>query len=371
MKNFGYYGFSKEDYDSCKYIRDSSNQRNIIIISTIFGSLELFFGIMSCFTLSTNKYSYLNFYGIATLYIIILIHKFFNKTKTEIIVYILMSLVCSFGITMSIPSKDEKAILFLVLIVLLPVLFVDNAWRMISYIILVCIIYLIIAFKVKLANIAQTDLFNIIGFGGLSIITQYFVNKKIVDGFICRAQNEKLLKAYEKAQCELKQQAQTDLMTGLYNRTHFVDQLAYFIESSISNGDTIYLVMLDLDKFKKINDILGHQEGDKIIINVAEIIKAHLKEEEFATRLGGDEYMFILAQRFHNINLDNVVDSISHEIHAIQVAPEWYASGSIGVTRINTADYSFENLYRITDNMLYKAKNLGGNHIVYSDAKVG
>ncbi len=367
IKKWGYYGFTKEEYDSCQHLRDVSNLKNAAIISNVALGLETMLCILALFIPSLKEYGGLYILmACFTLLLLILARTHPKNIRPELIMYGLMSLIYAAGIGISIPSKNEKAILILVIIALLPVLFLDNAWRMTLYISLVCVLYCVMAFQVKLRSVAEVDLYNVLAFGLMSIIIQYFVNQKILDGFVCRAQNEKLLQAYEDAQQELRRQAQTDLMTGLFNRTHFAAQIDTFMDESIKNKDTLYLVMLDLDKFKSINDQLGHQKGDQIIISVAEIIKSHLNESEFATRLGGDEYMFILAERFHQGNLENVVKAVEEEICSIQLAPDWYASGSIGVTPIRMEKSSFDDLYRKTDHALYEAKRLGGSRIVYA-----
>ena len=370
MKNIGYYGFSKEEYDSCRALRDSSNLRNVSLIAGITGVLVLLILILALFVPELHPYlPWYIFYCIGILLIMLTVRGRFWKLRAEVPIYGMMSLLYGAGIFMSVPSKNEKAILLLVIIVLLPMLFVDNAWRITIYLFTVCTVYCIIAWQVKVPEVAVVDLYNVACFGILTLIAQYFVNKKILDGYISRVQNEKLIQAYEEVQQELKRQACTDLMTGLYNRTYFTKQIVVFMEEARRNHDTIYLVMLDLDKFKRINDELGHQKGDEVIIQVAKIIQSHILGDEFATRLGGDEYMFILGQRFHKEGLEEVVSQVSREIHAIKVAQDWYASGSIGATRIAMREDSFDNLYRSTDRVLYEAKSLGGNRIVYAEAE--
>jgi len=374
MWKYCYYGFNKEEYDSCKTFRDTANLRNVILIAGISGVLEILLGIQAFLDPSKQKYGSLYlFYGIFTLTFLFLLHtllpKLFDiKSRTTIIMYIFITLAYSFGILITIPSKDEKAILFIVALVLLSVLFVDNALRMAIYTIGICICYCILAYQVKNLDIARMDLYNVICFGTMALLVQYFVNKKIVAGFISTAKNKQLIQAYEKAQKELWKQAHTDMMTGLYNRTYFADKIPQFIKDAAQAEDIVYLVMLDLDKFKKINDIMGHQMGDQVIIGVAKAIMSGLQTGEYASRLGGDEFMFVLAGRFHQESLDKVVENILAGIRLIEVAEGWYASSSIGVTSIHMQNHSFEELYRITDKVLYDAKQMGGNQIVYAEA---
>lgn len=368
MRNWGYYGFSKEDYDSCRHLRDASNLKNAAILSGTALVVELFLVISALFVPRISGYLklYILITGL-TLCLFLLSVARRKHVRAEVVVYGVMTLVYSAGIGISIPSREEKAILFLVLIALLPTLFVDNAWRMTIYFILICAVYCVMAHRVKIQSVAETDIYNVCGFGAVSLIMQYLVNRKILQGFVSRVQNETLLQAYEDVQQELKRQAQTDLMTGLYNRTYFMEQIGFVLSDALQRGESVYLVMVDLDKFKRVNDELGHQEGDRIIIKTAQTVRAHLSGNDIATRLGGDEYMFALVAGNHKDSLESVIEAVSREIHEIQVGPGWCASGSIGVTRVDTDAHSVDELYRMTDAALYEAKHQGGNRIVYAE----
>ena len=128
--------------------------------------------------------------------------------------------------------------------------------------------------------------------------------------------------------------------------------------------------MMDLDKFKKINDTFGHQVGDKVIINVAKIINENLKGEEYGARLGGDEYIFVLAERFHPETVKSAISNILEGVHSIQLKDNTFVSGSIGVISVSSGELIFDNMYRSADNALYKAKADGRNQIVFGKYKV-
>lgn len=371
-KKFMYYGCTKEEYDSCKKFRDSMNERNVRAISTVSGVFELLLGLLSLVVPVAGKYGYLYLiYGVASSLLAISIRtKRFHLNPT-IQMYILMILSYSFGITITVPSANEKAILFIVMLTMMPVLFVDYSLRMIAFLSLASVAYCVIAFLVKTPEVAQADMYNTICFGGIGLVIQYFVTRNIVIGFVGRAQNEQLLLAYDKAQEELRIKACTDLMTGLYNRTYFTNEAVHFFEQCQKVKDTGYLVMMDLDKFKKINDTLGHQAGDDVIIRVANVISEHLKGEEYGARLGGDEYIFVLAERFHPETIENVIFSILKDVHSIQVKDGHFVSGSLGITRISSVKLEFDDMYKATDKALYEAKGKGGNQIVFGEIKVG
>ena len=203
LAKVAYYGFTKEQYDSCKELRDSSNLKNVQMIALVAGSLEFLWGVVAINLSVVSNYVFMYiFYGLATLLVFILTKVKQSVLKPEVKVYAFMILSYSFAILISIPSREEKAILFLVGIVLLPILFIDYAWRIFVFMILVSVAYCTMAWNVKLTVIAQLDTYNVAAFCALGMITQYFVNKKVIGGFISRVQNERLLKAYEAVQEE-------------------------------------------------------------------------------------------------------------------------------------------------------------------------
>lgn len=361
MRDFRYYGVKREEYDSCKEIRDISNSKNVITVALITGVMELVVSIVSQFVKVVEKYQevYLIFGCITLIFVLISRHKKLNPT---IMVYMIIALSMIFAMTISVPSETEKAILFPVSIILLPVLFVEHAVRMGFFLIIVTTMFCFTVFHVKVPDVAQMDMYNSIMFCVISLITQYFVNRKVIVGMVSQAKNERLLIAYEKIQKELELKAQTDQMTGLYNRTVFTDMAANFFTECRTEGDTGYLVMMDLDKFKRINDTYGHQAGDDVIIKVAEIIKSNLSEHEYGARLGGDEYMLALAQRFHAVPVQKVMENVLESINKIRIGDGIYAGSSIGIVEIHS-DAEFDDMYRIADEALYKAKALGRNRI--------
>ena len=124
----------------------------------------------------------------------------------------------------------------------------------------------------------------------------------------------------------LRQQALYDALTGLPNRVLFLDRLSQALANSKRRaGSTFTVFWLDLDGFKVLNDSLGHQIGDKLLVQVAERIRAQLRESDTAARFGGDEFAVLLhdvpdlptvravAQRLLN-HLGAIYDLDGHEI---------------------------------------------------------
>lgn len=157
-------------------------------------------------------------------------------------------------------------------------------------------------------------------------------------------------------------QATTDSLTGLCNRMEFNRQL----ESAISSTraiDTTYLLYLDLDLFKNVNDTLGHSVGDQVLVEVALRISVLLSEHDTLGRIGGDEFMILLTQRRHVQEVEklaqNVIDSIANSTGLTD--QNISIGASIGVCQYPTHGDSAEQLVKNADIAMYKAKELGRN----------
>ncbi|HZZ43503.1 MAG TPA: GGDEF domain-containing protein [Tepidisphaeraceae bacterium] len=100
--------------------------------------------------------------------------------------------------------------------------------------------------------------------------------------------------ALERNLSSLKNQSQRDSLTGLYNRRAFDQAFPRIIDQCRSSHADLYVFMIDLDRFKNVNDTLGHLAGDALISDVGQLIRSHLRSNDFAFRYGGDEFVLLL-----------------------------------------------------------------------------
>ncbi len=161
--------------------------------------------------------------------------------------------------------------------------------------------------------------------------------------------------------------ANYDTLTGLPNRRLFWDRLDHEIRHAHRAGRMATLYFIDLDRFKEINDLYGHDMGDKVIREVTARINACVRDIDTVARIGGDEFTVILA------DLDDVTytQRIAHQILKALSTPFQFdkatinISGSIGIALYpNDADTS-ENMMRHADQAMYMAKSGGRNQIRY------
>ncbi len=195
-----------------------------------------------------------------------------------------------------------------------------------------------------------------------------FINKPFIQAELAARIKNMLLtqKLYQQVAMQkkaLEKMALTDQLTGLYNR-HF---LMPYIKKSLSSAQRynypLSLVMMDLDKFKCINDDLGHGAGDKFLCDIAEILNDNCRSEDAAIRLGGDEFLIVLPHcslvqaKFKTETLKQAVNKLSSSSHQM--------SASFGLSSTEGDCFNFEALFSKADDAAYQSKLKGGNDISF------
>lgn len=171
----------------------------------------------------------------------------------------------------------------------------------------------------------------------------------------------------KQAQSLIWEQANLDALTKLPNRYMFHDRLAHHIEQARHTGKTLALFLIDLDQFKEINDTLGHDKGDMLLIEVARRIKGCLLESTVLARLGGDEFAVILSEPDELDHLNTTANQIIEKLAApfcLDVETV-YVSASIGIALFPEDSTEMDDLLRHADQAMYAAKNAGRNRYCY------
>jgi diguanylate cyclase (GGDEF)-like protein/PAS domain S-box-containing protein len=162
-------------------------------------------------------------------------------------------------------------------------------------------------------------------------------------------------------------QANFDALTGLPNRRMFQDRLEQEIKKAHRSGRQLALLFIDLDRFKEINDTLGHDNGDILLKEAARRLKHCVRESDTVARLGGDEFTIILADLDSARGADRIADAILSSMAApFTLGGEAaYVSASIGLTLYPEDASSSETLVKNADQAMYAAKHLGRNRCSY------
>lgn len=151
-----------------------------------------------------------------------------------------------------------------------------------------------------------------------------------------------------------------DQLTGLYNRRA--------LEKIISKIDSYSIILFDIDHFKKVNDVYGHQVGDEVLKYVAEIIQDQTSEEEHCFRWGGEEFMIILPETDLEeaaLKAENIREKFEHTKSPTGKP----ITASIGVGNLPQTANHYNELLNLTDQALYHAKQAGRNRVHLADKK--
>lgn len=173
--------------------------------------------------------------------------------------------------------------------------------------------------------------------------------------------------ARKEAEAALQYAANYDALTQLPNRRMFLNLLAQEIENHAADGSRAALLFIDLDRFKEVNDTLGHQTGDLLLIEAAQRISTVVGINGTVARLGGDEFTVILKKIENRIDIDRIAQAILTAIAApFQLGEERpYISASIGITLFPDDATGVENMVKYADQAMYAAKNSGSNRHSY------
>ena len=157
-----------------------------------------------------------------------------------------------------------------------------------------------------------------------------------------------------------------DTLTGLYNRRYFEERLVLDAQKSFYGGTPLSLVMADIDHFKKVNDTFGHTEGDRVLFEIANLLKASVRKKDTVARYGGEEFILILPETglgeasMIAERIRKLVESTLFEIANARIN----LTVSMGISNFPShRAKSKEELVKMADQALYDAKRGGRNKV--------
>jgi diguanylate cyclase (GGDEF)-like protein len=167
----------------------------------------------------------------------------------------------------------------------------------------------------------------------------------------------------EAARASIQHNALHDSLTGLPNRRYLDEVLAHYVAGSARAGEYAALLHIDLDRFKQINDTLGHAAGDAMLVHAATVLKSNVREEDFVARIGGDEFVVLCVSRADTDRLAALADQIVRQMR--QPVPyrghQCRFGVSIGIALETGQDIDAKRLLVNADLALYRAKSRGRN----------
>ncbi len=162
-----------------------------------------------------------------------------------------------------------------------------------------------------------------------------------------------------------------DALTGLANRTLLKDRMLKSIQRAKRLKEKVGVIFLDLDHFKLINDTLGHEVGDELLIYISQLLQKHIRSSDTVSRLGGDEFIILLPSIETLDSLKKLAEKIRKTLESKHMinSHELYLTSSIGVSFFPEHGETCDELIRNADTAMYEAKNNGrNNYVVYTES---
>ena len=166
---------------------------------------------------------------------------------------------------------------------------------------------------------------------------------------------------------ELEHLASTDPMTQLYNRRYFSELATTVVKLAKRSGLVYSIIMIDIDKFKRINDTFGHAAGDEVIITLAKVLKFDKRESDIVSRWGGEEFIILLPQTNQKGSMV-IAEKLRKRVEKLQVVTKNHQkitfTISLGIASVDLDKHqTIEDVINKADKALYLAKEKGRNRV--------
>ncbi len=195
----------------------------------------------------------------------------------------------------------------------------------------------------------------------LMSISSILNDKQQISHFVTVCEDVSQLK---EARMRMEELAYVDSLTGLANRVLFRDRLEQVLKSLQRSGSSAALLYLDLDEFKRINDSMGHDVGDALLMKVAESLRQCVRHQDTVARMGGDEFVILLTDidgmSGASAVARKIMETMSHPVQLLK--NEILITPSIGITLAPADSLNADILLKNADMAMYKAKGSGRNN---------
>jgi diguanylate cyclase (GGDEF)-like protein len=161
---------------------------------------------------------------------------------------------------------------------------------------------------------------------------------------------------------KLQQQSITDGLTGIKTRRFFWESLSAEWKRASRSGRPFSVVLIDLDKFKEVNDTLGHFEGDLVLARVGRLLEQKSRQSNVVARYGGDEFIVLMPETGPD-QAEVLAERLRQWIATDPMLAEHHITGSFGVASFPTHGFSIEDIIRVADAGMYVSKRSGGNRV--------
>ncbi len=345
IRNYFFYcGIEKDEYNELKkeaYISNFKLWRVLhYLMAAAFGIL--FFSSLISEMMQINRI----FYLIGLVYSVIAIVLFHIIKKDSILaqfmIYFSISMLFIFGCFLTRTSPNEPAVFFIVLLLISAMFMIDKPYFMAIELCAASSVFLIWMYNVKPYEVWRMDCVNVIIYTILGIFLNIIENSIRIKEFILSK--------------KLRIQKDTDELTGINNKSGLTRKINKFIENGQSDKGILFL--MDVDKFKSINDTHGHDSGDSVIEQLGKFLGSKFSKDEIVGRFGGDEFVVFFkntddlneACRIANEIITGAAENVEHP------AKDQKVSVSVGIAIYTGQERDYKEVFKKADIALYRSK---------------
>ncbi len=345
VRNYCFYcGVEKDEYNAVKkdaYVSNFEVWRVLhFLMAAVFGAL--FISSLRYDLMKANTWLYLS----AFVYSLLVIYLFFVLKKDSIIaqflIYLSMSLLFLFGCVLSLKRPEIPAVTFIAFLLITPMIMIDKPFFMAIELSAASAVFLLWTHGVKPHDVWVIDLGNVISFTFVGIFLNVIANSLRIREFILSR--------------KIRIQKDTDDLTGLKNKGALTREINQFLQDQ-SKGKGL-LFMMDVDRFKSINDRYGHDVGDEVIRRLGGILGEMFTHGEVVGRFGGDEFITFIGNTDDQETACRLAGEIVRRVSEKVTLPDssQSVSLSIGIAVYNGAEHNYSEIFKKADIALYEAK---------------
>ena len=339
-----YCGIGKDEYNAIKkdaYISNYKVWKVLhILMAGIFALLFLF--SFANTLMAMNRWFYLIAFGYSALAIVAFFRLKKDSLIAQLLIYLTMSLLFLFAAFINLNKPDYIATTFVVLLVIAPMFMIDKPYFMTIELCTASAVFLVWMHSVKPGEIWKVDMVNVITFTVVGCFFNIIANALRIREFVLTRQ--------------IRIQKDTDEMTGLKNKGSLTRAINEFLADPTTNKGILFV--LDIDRFKSINDTYGHDVGDSVIVQLGTLLAARFTEGEITGRFGGDEFIVFVKNTVDTGTAFRIArELVSSVSDGVKVPNESESlSISVGIAFYNGVEKNYSELFKKADVALYQAK---------------
>lgn len=345
IRNYFFYcGIEKDEYDALKKDAYVSNYRvwRVLHFVMSFGFAVMFVSSLLTDLTRINRWLYLSlfFYSIAANCLFYVLKK--DSIFAQFLIYVSICVLFLFGCAITRNHPDMPAVSFVVFLLITPMFMIDKPYFMTLVLLIASGVFLVWMRGVKPPEVWRTDCGNVIAFMFVGIFLHIIANAIRIREFVLTR--------------TINIQKDTDELTGLKNKSALTREINAYLADGSNNRGTMFL--LDIDRFKAINDTYGHDVGDSVIRQFGSFLGSRFTAGEIAGRFGGDEFIVFLrgssdpdaARRIAG----EIVSGAAREVRIPNSGEPIRVS--IGIALCHGGEQNYSEIFKRADTAMYAAK---------------